>query len=119
GDVHASQGDTEFTGTAAETCATVRLRLELIKGKRVPSMRIDKPDSIIAVHASKPLEVTVETATFHLMDWLISEHGFTATDPYCLVSTCPDFRINIYQMCKLAKLSYVAGAELPKKYVKA
>src|SRR4029077_1856607 len=29
GDVHASQGDTEFTGTAAETKATVRLRLEL------------------------------------------------------------------------------------------
>ena len=36
GDVHASQGDTEFTGTAAETKATVRLRLELKKGKRIP-----------------------------------------------------------------------------------
>src|SRR5271166_6004403 len=36
GDVHASQGDTEFTGTAAETCATVRLHLELIAGRRVP-----------------------------------------------------------------------------------
>ena len=43
GDVHASQGDTEFTGTAAETKATVRLRLELIKGKRMPWMRIEKP----------------------------------------------------------------------------
>src|SRR5207237_3801811 len=41
GDVHASQGDTEFTGTAAETQATVRLKLELVKGKRVPWMRID------------------------------------------------------------------------------
>ncbi len=30
GDVHASQGDTEFTGTAAETQATVRLRLEVM-----------------------------------------------------------------------------------------
>ena len=28
GDVHASQGDTEFTGTAAETRATVRVRLD-------------------------------------------------------------------------------------------
>ena len=36
GDVHASQGDTEFTGTAAETQSTVRLKLEIIKGKRVP-----------------------------------------------------------------------------------
>src|SRR5262249_21293354 len=45
GDVHASQGDTEFTGTAAETQATVKLKLELIKGKKVPWMRIDKPGS--------------------------------------------------------------------------
>ncbi len=44
GDVHASQGDTEFTGTAAETKATVRVKLELIKGKRIPWMRIEKPE---------------------------------------------------------------------------
>lgn len=117
GDVHASQGDTEFTGTAAETKAAVRLRLELVKNKRVPWMRIEKPGSLVALFAAKPLEVAVQTATIHLMDWLITEHGFTPTDAYCLVSACPDFRINIYQMCNIAKLSYVAGAELPKRYL--
>jgi len=117
GDVHASQGDTEFTGTAAETKATVRLRLELIKGRRSGWMRIEKPDSIVAVHAYRPLEEAVERATIQLMDWLIGDYGFSPTDAYCLVSTCPDFRINVYQMCKLAKLSFVAGAELPKRYL--
>jgi acetamidase/formamidase len=117
GDVHASQGDTEFTGTAAETQATVRVRLDLIKKKRIPWMRIEKPQSIVAVHANRPLEVAVETATFHLMDWLITDFRFSPTDAYCLVSTCPDFRINVYQMCKLGKLSFVAGAEVPKKYL--
>jgi acetamidase/formamidase len=117
GDVHASQGDTEFTGTAAETTSTVRLHLELLKGKRTPWMRIEKPNSIIALYAFRPLETAVETATFNLMEWLITEYGFTATDAYCLVSTCPDFRINVYQMCKMAKLNYVAGAEIPKKYL--
>ena len=117
GDVHASQGDTEFTGTAAETQATVRVRLELIKGKRVPWMRIEKPSSLVAVYAARPLEVAVETATVHLMDWLITDFGFTPTDAYCLVSTCPDFRINVYQMCKIGRLSYVAGAEIPKQYL--
>jgi acetamidase/formamidase len=117
GDVHASQGDTEFTGTAAETQATVRLSLEMIKGKRIPWMRIDKPNSIVSVHANRPLEVAVETATINLIAWLVDEHGFTPTDAYCLVSTCPDFRINVYQMCKIAKLSFVAGAELPKQYL--
>lgn len=117
GDVHTSQGDTEFTGTAAETTATVRLKLAVIKGKRIPWLRIEKPQSIIATHADRPLEVAVETATVHLMDWLITEHGFSATDAYCLVSTCPDFRVHVYQMCKIGKLSFVAGAELPKRYL--
>jgi acetamidase/formamidase len=116
GDVHASQGDTEFTGTAAETKATVRLHLDLVKGKRVPWMRIEKPAALISVYASRPLEVAVETATAHLMDWLITEYGLSPTDAYCLVSTCPDFRIHVYQMCKIGKLSFVAGAEIPKRY---
>ena len=117
GDVHASQGDTEFTGTAAETMATVRVKLDLIKGKRPPWMRIEKPQSIISVYAFRPLEVAVETATINLMDWLIADHGFTPTDAYCLVSTCPEFRIHVYQMCKLGKLNDVAGAEIPKRYL--
>ncbi|HEX5270333.1 MAG TPA: acetamidase/formamidase family protein [Gemmataceae bacterium] len=119
GDVHASQGDTEFTGTAAETQATVRLKLDVVKGKRVPWLRIEKPGSIVSVYAFRPLEVAVETATVNLMDWLVSEYGFTPTDAYCLVSTCPDFRINVYQMCKLGKLNYVAGAEIPKRHLLA
>ena len=117
GDVHASQGDTEFTGTAAETKATVRLRLDLIKGARIPWMRIEKPESIVSVFAFRPLEVAVETATINLIDWLVREWSFTPTEAYCLVSTCPDFRINVYQMCRLGKLNYVAGAELPRKYL--
>lgn len=117
GDVHASQGDTEFTGTAAETNATVRVKLELIKGKKIPWMRIDKPESIVSCFAACPLEVAVETATINLIDWLIADYGFTPTDAYCIVSTCPDFRINVYQMCKIRKLCYVAGAEIAKKYL--
>src|SRR5262249_1684958 len=119
GDVHASQGATEFTGTAAETQARVRLSLDLVKGRRVPWVRIEKPDALVALYAYRPLEVAVETATVYLMEWLVEEYGFTPTDAYCLVSTCPDFRINVYQMCKIGKLSYVAGAEVPKRYVVA
>ena len=74
-------------------------------------------DALIAIHAAKPLEEAVKTATFHLMDWLIREYKFTPTDAYCLVSTCPDFRINVYQMCNIGKLAYVAGAEIPKRYL--
>ncbi|MEE3220882.1 MAG: hypothetical protein VX257_11485, partial [Planctomycetota bacterium] len=59
----------------------------------------------------------VETATFFMMDWLIADCGFTPTDAYSFVSTCPDFRINVYQMVKVGKLCFVAGAEVPKRYL--
>jgi acetamidase/formamidase len=117
GDVHASQGDTEFTGTAAETSATVRISLDLIRNKPIPWMRIEKPSSIISIYACRPLEAAVETATVNLIDWLITDHGFSPTDAYCLVSTCPGFRINVYQMCKIGKLGFVAGAEIPRRYL--
>jgi acetamidase/formamidase len=118
GDVHASQGDTEFSGTAAETKSTVRLRLDLIRETRVPAIRIEKPDSLVAVAVDRPLDFAVETATVHLMDWLISDYGFSPVDAYCLVSTCPDFRINVYQMCRIRNLRPVAGAEIPRKYLR-
>ena len=70
----------------------------------------------MSVYAYRPLEVAVETATVNLMDWMIADHGFTPTDAYCLVSTCPDFRINVYQMCKVSKLNATSQApELPKR----
>jgi acetamidase/formamidase len=93
--------------------------MELIKQKRLPWMRIEKPDSIVSVYAYRPLEVAVEVATYNLMDWMIREYNYPPNDAYALVSTCPDFRINIYQMVKLAKLNYVAGAEIPKRYLDA
>jgi acetamidase/formamidase len=118
GDVHASQGDTEFTGTAAETNANVRVRLEVVKKKKIPWMRIETPTSLIAVAANRPLEVAVETATVWLMEWLVEEWGMTMKEAYCLVSTCPGFRVNVYQMCKIGKLSFVAGAEIGREFVR-
>ena len=117
GDVHASQGDTEFTGTAAETNATVRVKLDLIKSKSVPWMRIERPDALISIHAFRPLEVAVHRATVDLMACMVDEYGFSPTDAYCLVSTCPDFRINIYQMTPLGGLNFVAGAQIPRKFL--
>src|SRR5262249_50720474 len=104
-------------GTAAETRAEVTVSCQVLKGKRIPYLRIEKPDAIVSVYAFRPLEVAVETATVNLMAWLVDEYAFTPTDAYLLVSTCPHFLINVYQMCRLGKLNYAAGAELPKRYL--
>ena len=57
------------------------------------------------MHADRPLDHAVETATIQLMEWMITEYGLSPTDAYCLVSTCPDFRINVYQMCRIRNLA--------------
>ena len=80
-------------------------------------MRIEKEDSIIAVHATRPLETAVDQATQHLMGWLVDEFSFSQANAYCLVSTCPDFRINVYQMLVATGMDFVAGAEIPRKYL--
>jgi amidase len=50
---------------------------------------------------------------------VVNKFGFTPMAVYRLVSICPDIRIYVYQMCRLGKLSYVAGAGLLKSYVVA
>jgi amidase len=52
------------------------------------------------------------------MDWLITDYHFTPHRCLLFGKHLPGFfRIHIYQMCKREKLNYVAGAEIPKRYL--
>jgi amidase len=114
GDVHGGQGDTEFTGIADETRATVQLSCTVIKNKRLPCVRIEKPDSIVAVGINLPMEQAVYDATRNLMQWLAEDYGVPPKDLYIRMSCDPAFRIRTYQMVRLATLQHVVGAEYPK-----
>ena len=114
GDVHACQGDTEFYGTAMEIRSAVTLRCEVIKGKRVPYMRLEKNESIISLASARPLEEAVWRASIQLMEWLIEEHDCSPRKAYLLLGVNPDFRINVYQMALIGKIQYTVGAEISK-----
>lgn len=113
GDVHAGQGDGELTGTADETRATITLSCEVVKGAAIPFVRIERPDRIYALGCAKPLEKAVRNAVENLLGWLVAEHGFGEREAYILFSTCPDFRLYVYQMVDIHGLLYTAGASLP------
>ncbi|MGH9327511.1 MAG: acetamidase/formamidase family protein [Terriglobia bacterium] len=115
GDVHACQGDTEFYGTAMETRSTVTLRCEVIKGKRVPSPRLEKENSLIALTSARPLEEAVTRASIQLMEWLVEDYGCSEREAYLLLGVNPGFRINVYQMAPIDKLRYTVGAEIRKE----
>ena len=59
GDVHGSQGDTEFTGSADETGAELTLSCTVIKNKRIPFLRLEKEESIVSLYSARPLEDAV------------------------------------------------------------
>ena len=114
GDVHGGQGDTEFTGIADETRATVQLSCKVIKKKRLPCVRIEKPDAVVAVGINRPMEHAIYDATANLMSWLEEDYEVSPRDLYVRMSCDPAFRIRTYQMVRLATLEHVAGAEYPK-----
>jgi len=114
GDVHGGQGDTEFTGIADETRATVQLSCSVVKNKRLPCVRIEKPDSVVAVGINNPMETAVLDATRNLMEWLQEEYGVPPKDLYVRMSCDPAFRIRTYQMVRAITLRNVVGAEYPK-----
>jgi acetamidase/formamidase len=47
GDVHATQGDGEWTGVANEARAEVTLSCQVLKDKKIPYARIEKEESIV------------------------------------------------------------------------
>ncbi len=117
GDVHGSQGDTEFYGFADESRAEVTYSCDVIKNKTIPNPRLEKADSIITLCSYRPLEEAVRKAIFDLMDWMITDYGMNPKEPYIHISTNPDFRINVYQMVPIGRINYTVGAEIPKKYL--
>lgn len=118
GDVHGSQGDTEFTGTANETAAEVTLSCEIIKDKTIPFCRLETDNSYVSLFSSRPLEDAVKKAIINLMDWMVSEYGVEEEVAYMYPSINPDFKIEVYQMVNLGEIGYTVGAKLPKKYFK-
>ena len=117
GDVHASQGDTEFTGSADETGAELTLSCRVVKNKRIPFLRLEKEDSIVSLFSARPLEDAVHQAIENLMRWMVEDYGVSEIDAYTHMSVNPEFRVNIYQMARVGRLRYTAGAEIPRRYL--
>jgi len=115
GDMHAAQGDTEFFGTAAEASGEIELSFDVLPKRRVPFVRIEKPDAIVQLYCDRPLEEAVYAATIHLMEWLRADYGLSEEEAFLQVAVNPDFRINVYQCIRMGRLSFTVGAELPKR----
>lgn len=93
GDVHASMGDGEVSGTGVEINAEVTARVEVLPGAAHARPWIEV-DGLIAATASAPaLTDAVSLATEGLVTLLMERHGVSRTDAFLLVSAYGDVRI--------------------------
>lgn len=99
GDTHAVQGDGEVCGTAVETPATVRLRVDVERGTDLlaPQLTIPGVPAQGPRHATTgigaDLYTAAQDATRAMIEWLGHHHGLTPVDAYLLCSAIADLRI--------------------------
>lgn len=100
GDTHAVQGDGEVCGTAVESPAIVRIRVELERDQQLRTPQLTIPAEAAPLgrrHATTgigpDLHEAAREATRAMVEWLSSNHGLAPVDAYMLCSVIADLRI--------------------------
>jgi amidase len=112
GDCHAAQGDGELTGVAVEQRATVRLKIDLIKGWSFAWPRLETKDFIMTIGSARPMEDAARIAYRELTRWMAAEYGFDELDAYMLLSQAGRIRLG-----NMVDPKYTLGASILKKYL--
>jgi len=111
GDVHAIQGEGEITGNGVEMPSTCKLSICLLKGKTIPSPRIESPEYIMAISNSgigRSLQDAIRLAYIHLVFWMEEDFGIDRSDAFQLCAQVG--RISLGNLWSVA-------AKFPKKYL--
>lgn len=101
GDPHAAQGDGEVCGTAVETTATVRLRIDLVPGRAPRAPQLELPAAparppgprLLTTGVGPDLYAGARDATLAMIERLGRDHDIDAADAYTLCSVAADLRI--------------------------
>jgi amidase len=97
GDVHATMGDAEVTGTGVEICATVRTRIGLAKGAARSRPWLTLPHAWVSYGYAATLEEATRMATRDMTEILSKQLGVGKEEAYMLISACGD--VGIGQAC--------------------
>jgi amidase len=111
GDVHASMGDAEVSGTGIEINAEVTARVELRPGAAQPRPWIEVDGLIAATSSAPTLAAAVSLATDGLTRLLGERLGVSRTEAFLLISAYGDVRIG--QACDPGGLDCTVYACFP------
>ncbi|MDP8922681.1 MAG: acetamidase/formamidase family protein [Chloroflexota bacterium] len=114
GDVHASMGDAEVSGTAVEICARVRVRIDLVKGTRLDRPWYETADAWMTWGAAPDLEEAVRQAVAHMASFLQARLGVTRAEAFLLVTARGDVRIGQSARCGIDQTARVLFPKLAR-----
>lgn len=112
GDLHASMGDGEVSGTGVEIAGEVTVQVEVIPGAAPARPWIETATDWITTGSGPTLEDAVEMAVAEMTGLLASRLGLSRTEAFLLVSARGDVRIG--QCARIRGLDATAYALFPK-----
>lgn len=116
GDVHATMGDGEVTGTGIEIGARVTVRVGLDPRPARQWPRLETADRFVAIASAPTFEAAAEIVVTEMMDDLAERHGLSPADAFMLISAVGDLRVN--QACR-SKIDVSVRLEMPHLGVRA
>jgi amidase len=116
GDVHASMGDGEVSGTGIEIAGEVTVRVDLVPSAAPARPWIETDDAWITTGSGPMLEDAVEMAVEEMTRLLMERFTLSRTEAFLLVSARGDVRIG--QCARIRGLDATAYAVFPKAVVR-
>jgi acetamidase/formamidase len=111
GDVHATQGDGEISGTAVEMPAEIQVTVDVLKTRSVTSPRIETDREIMCVATTSKigaLENAVRTSFLELITWMETDYGVNRFDGLMLCSQIARIRIgNLWTVAAAIEKQYL------------
>ena len=93
GDGKAVMGDGETNGVGIEIAMKVAVKLDLIKGKRIPRPRLENATHKMTIASAKTLEKASKIALRDMLDLLTEETALSHEEAYALLGAIADIKI--------------------------
>jgi acetamidase/formamidase len=112
GDGHAAQGDGEVCGVAVEVPTRGVLTVEVMKGRKLETPRVESSEYLMSVGSARPMEDAARIAFHDLLMWLETDYGLDRLVGYQLASQVARVRL-----ANMVDTLYTVVAKFPKRYL--
>jgi len=110
GDAHAAMGHGELSATGLEMASETVIRVDLVKGKTIPSPRIESPNEIMTVATGCPMERSIAEAYAKLILWMEDDYNWNRWKAYDLLTHVGRISVGYYGIGTVA-------AKISKQYL--